>query len=263
MASKRPFPGPPGAFQQQPPAQPRLKIGKYIVEEGEEVNELPYVRPNNRQAGAQKNAKGKPKETKETKETKEKDSKESKEMNALSQIINIQEISPDRLLSAKKIINAYNSGDIEMIKDIIHYSAVDFCEVCFSSLKHLFIGRVALFSLWVSLFEAFPNGVFRTSDSVINEKKQVYTSFLFFGTKIFPLLIDGIPFEFLSSQMSESQYIGQSASVVIDRERPIYTTAQLLAMERPPEMIFEGYIVLHMNEFCRIKRFDFSWVRKK
>ena len=48
------------------------------------MNGLPHVRPNNR-SGSSKRA-----------------IKESKEMDALSQIINIQEISPDRLLSAKK-----------------------------------------------------------------------------------------------------------------------------------------------------------------
>ncbi len=194
----------------------------------------------------------------------------------------VKEISPDRLLATKRIITAFNSGDIELLRDIIYETTVDTCEVYFSSLKHVFVGKSALFSLWISLFEAFPNGIFRTSDSVINEKKQVFTSFLFFGTKIFPLLIDGIPVELLSSMssgagpatvspyasasssssMSEPPVIVQSASVVADRNRPLYTTSELLEMERVPEMIFEGRIVLHMNEYCMIKRFDFAWTRK-
>jgi hypothetical protein len=203
----------------------------------------------------------------------------------------VKEISPDRLLATKRIITAFNSGDVELLRDIIYEATVDSCEVYFSSLKHVFIGKSALFSLWISLFEAFPNGIFRTSDSVINEKKQVFTSFLFFGTKIFPLLIDGMPLELLSSthalspgasadsssssgvhaanssaaassSSSSSQYIVQSASVVADRNRPLYTTSELLEMDRVPEMIFEGRIVLHMNEYCKIKRFDFAWTRK-
>ncbi len=196
---------------------------------------------------------------------------QQKTLNDLAHVATVKEISPDRLLATKRIITAFNSGDIEMLRDIIFETSTDNCEVFFSSLQHVFVGKAALFSLWISLFEAFPNGIFRTSDSVINEKKQVFTSFLFFGTKIFPLLIDGMPLELLNSHSSPSdaqqqqqlqQYIVQSASVVADRNRPIYTTSELLELDRVPEMIFEGRIVLHMNEFCKVKRFDFAWTRK-
>ncbi len=217
----------------------------------------------------------------------------------------IREITPDRLLATKRIITTFNSGDIEGIRDIIYESTTEHVEVYFSNLTHnAFIGKSALFSLWSSLFEAFPNGIFRTSDSVINEKKQVFTSFLFFGTKIFPLLIDGMPLELLTMSSSSaikpvqlehqnqihrqnslfgassrntsssmnantslSQTIGGSSSgsvatVKVDRNRPIYTTAELLEAESIPEMVFEGRIVLHMNEHCRIRKFDFVWNRK-
>jgi hypothetical protein len=127
----------------------------------------------------------------------------------------------------------------------------------------VFIGKAALYSLWVSLFEAFPNGVFRTSDSVINENKQVNTKFLFTGTKIFPLLIDGMPVELLQSEdLPEPSIVVQSASVVADRSRPMYNTAELLETDDIPEMTFEGRIILQMNEHCQIKKFDFSWSRK-
>lgn len=200
--------------------------------------------------------------------------------NDLIHTANVKEISPDRLLATKRIITAFNSGDIELLRDIIYETTVDTCDVYFSSLKHVFVGKAALLSLWISLFEAFPNGIFRTSDSVINEKKQVFTSFLFFGTKIFPLLVDGVPVELLASLPSSSQQHGvssagdslaqphqqqlilESASVVADRSRPLYTTSELLEMERVPEMIFEGRIALHMNEYCMVKRFDFAWTRK-
>lgn len=175
----------------------------------------------------------------------------------------IREVSPDRLLATKRIVNAFNAGDVEAIHEIVFDAALDSCEVCFTNLQHVFIGKSALFSLWISLFEAFPNGIFRTSDSVINEKKQVYTSFLFFGTKIFPLLIDGMPLELLATAGTiNPQYLVHTASVIVDRNRPMYTTAELLETDTIPEMVFEGRIVLHMNEHCRIRKFDFAWHRK-
>lgn len=178
----------------------------------------------------------------------------------------IREICPERLTASKRIINAFNSGDIEGIKDIIFDSTVVLCEVYFSSLSHVFIGKLALYSLWVSLFEAFPNGIFRTSDTVINENKQVQTNFIFSGTKIFPLLIDGMPRELLqgdSSEALEKSMVVQSTSVVADRSRPLFNTAKLLETDVIPDMIFEGRIILQMNEHCEIKKFDFSWCRKQ
>lgn len=209
---------------------------------GEETNQLPYVRISKRQIRAKSNTR----------------------LPDPLQVAMINEVSPDRLIATKRIINAYNAGDIEGIKGIIYDATVSLCEIYFSSLTHVFIGKAALYSLWVSLFEAFPNGVFRTSDSVINENKQVYTKFLFSGTKIFPLLIDGMPVELVSSQgiAQEPSIVVQSASVVADRTRPMFNTAELLETDDIPEMIFEGRIILQMNESCQIKKFDFSWARK-
>jgi predicted ester cyclase len=217
----------------------------FYREEGEEVNELPYVRISKRHDSSKKNR-----------------APRGSLQNAV-----ICEVNPDRLTATKRIINAYNSGDIEAIKDIIYECTVGLCEIYFSSLTHVFIGKAALFSLWVSLFEAFPNGIFRTSDSVINENKQVYTKFLFNGTKIFPLLIDGVPVELLQSHgllssAEDPSIVVQSASVIADRTRPMFNTAELLETDDIPEMIFEGRIILQMNELCQIKRFDFSWSRK-
>lgn len=178
-------------------------------------------------------------------------------------VAKINEVSPERLVATKRIINAYNAGDIEGIKDIIYDASVTLCEIYFSSLTHVFIGKAALYSLWESLFEAFPNGVFRTSDTVINENKQVHTKFLFTGTKIFPLLIDGMPVEALQTHgNAEPSIVVQSASVVADLTRPIFNTAELLETDDIPEMIFEGRIILQLNENCQIKKFDFSWSRK-
>jgi predicted ester cyclase len=169
----------------------------------------------------------------------------------------INDVAPERLTAAKRIINAYNAGDIEGIKTIIYDSTIPMCEVYFSSLSHVFVGKAALYSLWVSLFEAFPNGVFRTSDSVIDEHKQVHTRFLFTGTKIFPLLIDGTPVEGMADSI-----VVQSSSVVADHSRPMYNTAELLETDDIPDMVFEGRIIVQMNEQCQIKKFDFSWSKK-
>lgn len=211
----------------------------------------------------------------------------------------IHEVSPDRLLATKRIVTAFNAGDIDSIKEIVFDASVEVCDVRFSNIQQAFVGKAALFSLWAALFEAFPNGIFRTSDSVINEKKQVNTSFLFFGTKIFPLLIDGTSIEIVannsnsnidSSSNYNSNYSSSSSSsidstsfsslsktafgaalaasaanrgsVVVDRERPMFTTAELLEVEHIPEMVFEGRIVLHLNETCKIRKFDFLWNRK-
>jgi predicted ester cyclase len=173
------------------------------------------------------------------------------------QIAMINDVAPERLTAAKRIINAYNAGDIEGIKTIIYDSTIPMCEVYFSSLSHVFVGKAALYSLWVSLFEAFPNGVFRTSDSVIDEHKQVHTRFLFTGTKIFPLLIDGTPVEGMADSI-----VVQSSSVVADHSRPMYNTAELLETDDIPDMVFEGRIIVQMNEQCQIKKFDFSWSKK-
>jgi hypothetical protein len=42
----------------------------------------------------------------------------------------------------------------------------------------------------------------------------------------------------------------------------MFNTAELLETDDIPEMIFEGRIILQMNEHCQIKKFDFSWSRK-
>lgn len=163
----------------------------------------------------------------------------------------------------KKIIAAFNSGDIEEIKNIIYESTIPLCEVCFSSLQHIFIGKNALYSLWLSLFEAFPNGIFRTSQCTINDSKQVYTSFVFFGTKIFPLLIDGVPMDFQQPTINMIEpTIIQSASIVIDQSRLLYSTEELLDADDIPDMVFEGRIIVQLNDNFEINRFDFSWSRK-
>eukprot|EP00981_Chlorochromonas_danica_P006578 scaffold1435_cov162-Ochromonas_danica.AAC.12 len=63
-----------------------------------------------------------------------------------------------------------------------------------------------------------------------------------------------MPLELLATAGTiNPQYLVHTASVIVDRNRPMYTTAELLETDTIPEMVFEGRIVLHMNEHCRIR----------
>eukprot|EP00428_Durinskia_dybowskii_P077258 CAMPEP_0170354310 /NCGR_PEP_ID=MMETSP0117_2-20130122/34_1 /TAXON_ID=400756 /ORGANISM="Durinskia baltica, Strain CSIRO CS-38" /LENGTH=185 /DNA_ID=CAMNT_0010608259 /DNA_START=246 /DNA_END=803 /DNA_ORIENTATION=- len=166
----------------------------------------------------------------------------------------INDVSPERLTATKRIINAYNAGDIEGIREIVFSSTTRLCEVYFSSVNRVFIGNDSLYSLWVSLFDAFPNGVFLTSDTVINENKQVFTRFHFRGTKILRLLIDGVPVE-----GDPNCIVVQSGSMVADHSHTMLSEIDLPESGPLPEMNFEGRIILQINEHCLIKKFDFSW----
>lgn len=89
-------------------------------EEGEEVNPLPYVRLSRR--------------------TFRGGSAPLSEADMLETMA-IREVSPDRLLATKRIVNAFNAGDVEAIHEIVFDAALDSCEVCFSNLQHVFIGE--------------------------------------------------------------------------------------------------------------------------
>ena len=131
---------------------------------------------------------------------------------------------------ARRIVNAYNMGDLEAIENIIREAIVENCEICVFPFRYaadadadaadaaiyvpdqcdhhhtptrispspsstctphrylpIFIhlpterthpisqrlrGRTALMSMWLTLVEAFPNGIFRLSDTTINEGNQ-------------------------------------------------------------------------------------------
>lgn len=161
-----------------------------------------------------------------------------------------------------KIIASFNAGDIDKIENIITTQSIPLCEVYFSALNHVLIGRRAFFSLWSSILEAFPNGIFRPSPTIINEHQKYLTNFLFFGTKIYPLLIDGVPVELQHSSARLEPVAITSASFVVDTSRILFSSAELEAIEEMPEMFFEGYLILEMNEDNMIRKFEFSWSRK-
>jgi hypothetical protein len=162
------------------------------------------------------------------------------------------------------ILDAYNAGLIEELKDFLMQTASPFCEVHFSALQQLFVGQAALCSLWTSLFVAFPNGVFRTAESTTTLGKS-RTTFRFYGTKIFPLVIDDVPIKLRPPQTHQTgpapEDVLRSLSLVADLSRPIYDTTQLLTTATLPEMVFEGHIDLVLDDEEQIKVFEFSWTR--
>ena len=162
-----------------------------------------------------------------------------------------------------KIIASFNAGDIEEIDNIITTQSIPLCEVYFSTLNHILIGRSAFFSLWSAIFTAFPNGIFRPSPTIIKEHEKYLTNFLFFGTKIYPLLIDGVPVELQHSSARLEPVAITSASIVVDTSRILFSSSELEETEEIPEMLFEGYLIIEMNEDNKIRKFEFSWSRKK
>lgn len=176
------------------------------------------------------------------------------------------------------VLDSYNSGDIDEIDRLIREDCLEGCQIFFSSLHHVFIGKAALFSLWAALSEAFPNGIFRIISSVLSNTdnlKRLHTNFAFIGTKIFPLLIDGVPVElqpnnssfFSASEGAKSFLLSDpiaipSATVVIDHTRPYFQSSMLLEGTVIPDMVFEGTIVLLLTEDLKVQQFDFSWFRK-
>ena len=162
-----------------------------------------------------------------------------------------------------KIIASFNAGDIDEIDDIITSQSLPLCEVYFSTLNHVLIGRSAFFSLWSAILVAFPNGIFRPSSTIVNEHKKYLTNFLFFGTKIYPLLIDGVPVELQHSSARLEPVAINSASFVVDTSRILYSSSELEETEEISEMLFEGFLILEMNEDNKIRKVEFSWSRKK
>lgn len=161
------------------------------------------------------------------------------------------------------IIASFNAGDIDEIDNIITSQSIPLCEVYFSTLNHVLIGRSAFFSLWSAILVAFPNGIFRPSPTIVNENQKYLTNFLFFGTKIYPLLIDGVPVELQHSSARLEPVAINSASFVVDTSRILFSSSELEETEEIPEMLFEGFLIIDMNEDNKIRKVEFSWSRKK
>jgi hypothetical protein len=103
--------------------------------------------------------------------------------------------------------------------------------------------------------------VLRAAKSTTDEEGKSSTTFRFYGTKIFPLVIDTLPFSLQPRTGPSPDDFMRSRSLVADLSRPIYDTAQLLTTAVLPDMVFEGVINLVLDDDDQIKIFEFSWTR--
>ena len=89
------------------------------------------------------------------------------------------------LLASRRIIDKYNVGDLQGILDIIEDAATIDCDVCIFPLNQHVKGRLALVEVWEAMYEAYPDGVFRASDTTINDEGELTTRFTFTGARQF------------------------------------------------------------------------------
>lgn len=93
--------------------------------------------------------------------------------------------SARNLLTSRRIIDSFNVGDLAEIQKIVDDTVTLDCDVYVFPLNQRMRGRNALMDLWESMLEAFPDGVFRASDTTINDKGELTTRFIFTGAKQF------------------------------------------------------------------------------
>ena len=93
--------------------------------------------------------------------------------------------STRNLLTSRRIIDSFNVGDLAEIQKIVENTVTLDCDVYVFPLNQRMRGRNALMDLWESMLEAFPDGVFRASDTTINDKGELTTRFIFTGAKQF------------------------------------------------------------------------------
>ena len=97
--------------------------------------------------------------------------------------------STRNLLISRRIIDLFNVGDVTGIQKIIEDAVTTDCDICILPLKQHLIGRAALIDAWESMLEAFPDGVFRVSDTTINDKGELTTRFIFSGARQFNIVL--------------------------------------------------------------------------
>jgi hypothetical protein len=100
----------------------------------------------------------------------------------------IKENTPN-LLASRRIIDSFNIGDSDGIKGVIANSITFDCDVYISPINHHLKGRLALLDVWESMLEVFPDGVFRVSDTTINDKGELITRFHFSGARQFNFIL--------------------------------------------------------------------------
>lgn len=94
---------------------------------------------------------------------------------------------PSKLIIAKRLVDAFNMGDFDVICEVIEESCCNEVEVEMPFFQKKFIGKQSFISLWQTLLDAFPDGSFRLSDTTVDYKLQLLTKFVFAGTKVFPI----------------------------------------------------------------------------
>lgn len=100
----------------------------------------------------------------------------------------IKENTPN-LLASRRIIDSFNVGDGDGIKGIIDNATTFDCDVYIFPINRHLKGRLALLDLWESMLEVFPDGVFRVSDTTINDKGELITRFIFSGARQFNFVL--------------------------------------------------------------------------
>lgn len=119
------------------------------------------------------------------------------------------------LLAASRMTKAFNEGDFEAIVDIIQQVAHTNCFVELHPWRKCSRGTDFLISLWKALFEAFPDGNFRLSDTYVDHNHNAHTKFIFSGVKIFPIkltagsIMEGFT-NYYTDQMNDISYVQTS-----------------------------------------------------
>jgi hypothetical protein len=98
-------------------------------------------------------------------------------------------VSTRNLLASRRIIDTFNVGDVAGIQSIIEDTVTKDCDVCIFPLNQHIKGRETLVDLWESMHEAFPDGVFRASDTTINDRGELITRFVFSGARQFNIVL--------------------------------------------------------------------------
>jgi hypothetical protein len=146
-----------------------IQLIKSAIELGEEIDKLPYERPSRR---GKQGVLLPPKN----------DIKPSSDRNIIKG-------NAPNILASKRIIDSFNIGDSDGIKEIIDNSIAFDCDVNVFPINHHLKGQLALLDVWESMIEIFPDGVFRASDTIINDKGELITRFQFSGTRQFDFVL--------------------------------------------------------------------------
>ena len=123
------------------------------------------------------------------------------------------------LLASRRIIDTFNVGDVAGIHSIIEDAVTTDCDVYIFPVRQHLKGRAALMDLWEAMLEAFPDGVFRASDTTINDKGELITRFVFTGAKQFNIVLgrneivtDNTEFGEIVTEVNVSDSRGASSS---------------------------------------------------